>query len=362
VGSSTSIAVDSNNKVHISYYDWINKDLKYATGYPYGSWVTETVDSAGDVGSSTSIAVDSNNKVHISYYDRTDKDLKYATNDLPDTIAPITTASPAGGIYSTPQSVTLTCNDGSGSGCNITYYCFGTGCNPTEICSGPINISSSTTLRFRSIDNDGNLETLKTQLYTIAVAVNSPNGGEVIPSGSQYTIQWGAPSQAVRFDLKYSMNNGTSWTTIASKVTGTNYNWGVPTPANNKKKCLVKVKGFNASGIQVGSDKSDSKFMIEVVKVLSPDGAESLEGGSVHTITWRTNATLRPVAQVKLSYSVNGGTSWTTIKALTGNPGSYNWTVPNVSSSSCKVKVVLKNAGGVTVGKDINDGVFTIQP
>jgi uncharacterized delta-60 repeat protein len=190
----------------------------------------------------------------------------------------------------------------------------------------------------------------------------APNRGEVIPSGSQYTIQWCAPSQAVRFTLKYSIDNDSTWKLIVKNITGTSYNWTVPTPSNNRKECLIKVIGFNASGIQVGSDKSDSKFMIEVVKVLSPDGAESLGSGSVHTITWRTNATIRPVAQVKLFYSVNGGTSWTAIKTLTGNPGNYNWTVPNVLSSSCKVKAVLKDSGGVTVGNDISDGVFTIQP
>jgi len=31
VGWDTSIAVDSNNKVHISYYNFSDKDLKYAT-------------------------------------------------------------------------------------------------------------------------------------------------------------------------------------------------------------------------------------------------------------------------------------------------------------------------------------------
>jgi hypothetical protein len=168
VGGYTSIATDSNNKVHISYYDATNHDLKYTTNAS-GSWITQTVDSAGDVGINTSIATDSNNKVHISYYDATNGDLKYATNDVPDTTAPTTTASPAGGTYSSAQSVTLTCNDGSGSGCKTTYYCLGSACNPTTIYSSSINISSSTPLRFYSTDNADNSESVKTETYTIGI-------------------------------------------------------------------------------------------------------------------------------------------------------------------------------------------------
>ena len=44
-------------------------------------WNNEIVDSDGDVGSHTSLAVDSNNQPHISYYDSTNRDLKYARWD-----------------------------------------------------------------------------------------------------------------------------------------------------------------------------------------------------------------------------------------------------------------------------------------
>ena len=81
VGYHTSLALDSNNKVHISYWDRTNEDLKYATNAS-GSWVVTTLDSDGKVGEFSSLALDSNNKVHISYYDYTHKDLKYATNAL----------------------------------------------------------------------------------------------------------------------------------------------------------------------------------------------------------------------------------------------------------------------------------------
>jgi hypothetical protein len=194
------------------------------------------------------------------------------------------------------------------------------------------------------------------------IALLYPTGGEVIPSGSTYTITWGTPPEAVKFTLRYSINNGSTWKLIAKNITGTSYDWTVPIPNNNKKNCLVKVIGFNSSGTKVGEDISDSTFTIEVVKLTSPDGGETLTSGSTHTITWRTNGTIRPVANVKLFKTLNGGSTWTLIKTLTSNPGSYNWTVPNVTSSTCKVKVVLKDSGGVTVGSDISDGVFTIQP
>lgn len=79
VGGVPSIAIDSNRKVHISYADYTNGDLKYATNAS-GSWTIYTVDSAGNVGDYNSIAIDSRNKVHISYRDATNQDLKYATN------------------------------------------------------------------------------------------------------------------------------------------------------------------------------------------------------------------------------------------------------------------------------------------
>jgi hypothetical protein len=78
-GYDNQIAIDSNDKVHISYTYNTGKDLKYATNAS-GNWVTTTIDSGGDVGWMSSIAIDSNDKVHISYLDYTNKKQKYTTN------------------------------------------------------------------------------------------------------------------------------------------------------------------------------------------------------------------------------------------------------------------------------------------
>ena len=83
-GQHTSIAKDSLDHPHISYYDIDNGALKYAY-YDGNQWCLETVDSLGNVGAYTSIDIDSNDKPHISYYDHTNRDLKYAVidNELP---------------------------------------------------------------------------------------------------------------------------------------------------------------------------------------------------------------------------------------------------------------------------------------
>jgi hypothetical protein len=79
-GSHNSIVVDSNNKVHISYFDDYANDLRYATNKS-GNWQTYTIDSVNDTGTYTSIALDSKENIHISYHYNTSNNLRYATNE-----------------------------------------------------------------------------------------------------------------------------------------------------------------------------------------------------------------------------------------------------------------------------------------
>ncbi len=110
-----------------------------------------------------------------------------------------------------------------------------------------------------------NASTTVTATFNVATAITVllPSKGEVIPAGSTYTIRWGAPANAVTFRLRYSLNGGTTWTTIASNVTGNTYSWKVPAPASTKKNVLVRVIGFDAKGNRVGAGDS-GKFTSSV--------------------------------------------------------------------------------------------------
>ena len=81
-----------------------------------------------------------------------------------DTIAPVTSVSPAGGTYTTAQSVRLTTNEAA------TIYYTTNGSTPTTasaVYSTPLTISASTTLKYFARDTAGNIEAVKTATYTI---------------------------------------------------------------------------------------------------------------------------------------------------------------------------------------------------
>lgn len=71
-------ALDSDDLAHVSYYDAVNDDMKYAVRDAGGSWTKETVDSDGNVGHTASLALDSEGMAHIAYIDWTEYEVKYA--------------------------------------------------------------------------------------------------------------------------------------------------------------------------------------------------------------------------------------------------------------------------------------------
>jgi PKD repeat protein len=379
-GSLTTLATGLNKPYDVAIDDayayWIENNSNGAVKKVSLAGGTVTI-LASSLNSPEAIAIDD---THAYWIERGSGTLKRVTKECtpPDTTPPtLSITSHSDGQHVTTSTITLagTANDselGDNGIQQVTvngsraYNDTATG-SVTANWSKAVNLNvGPNTITVIAYDNSVN-HNQSTQSITIyydrpPVSLLTPNGGEVIPSGSTYSIQWQAPPEAAKFDLMYSKNNGLTWLTIANNVTGLSYNWTVPKPLANKRNCLVKVIGYDASSLKIGEDTSDATFTIEVIRLISPNGGGTLTSGSTHTITWLTNATKKAVAKTKLFYTINGGSTWTLIKTLIGNPGSYNWRIPNVSSSSCKVKVVLRNASGTTIGKDLSDNFFTIQP
>jgi endonuclease/exonuclease/phosphatase family metal-dependent hydrolase len=89
------------------------------------------------------------------------------------------------------------------------------------------------------------------------------------------------------------------------------------------------------------------------VTVTSPNGGESWAGGSAHNVTWTSSG----VTNVKLEYTLDGGTSWSTITSSTAaSAGSYAWTVPGSATTNAKVRVT--DTGSTAT--DVSNAAFTI--
>ena len=73
------LAVDSRERVHLSYHDVVERTLKYASRAS-GSWELETVDDDGVTGLFTAIAVDSSDEIQIVYYNQTKRALVLASH------------------------------------------------------------------------------------------------------------------------------------------------------------------------------------------------------------------------------------------------------------------------------------------
>lgn len=93
--------------------------------------------------------------------------------------------------------------------------------------------------------------------YANEIVVTHPIGGETFAPGESQRIRWDASDGISTFGVQYSLNNGTTWLTVASSVAAERryVDWTVPSTATTAQ-ALIKVSRGGASDI------SDTNFVI----------------------------------------------------------------------------------------------------
>jgi hypothetical protein len=182
-------------------------------------------------------------------------------------------------------------------------------------------------------------------------------------AGQSFTLRWGAPAAMETFNILYSLDGGLTWKKQATRTAGNSHPWTLPVPAGsgNKKKCLVRVIGYNSQGNKVGTDTSDRPFVINLVRLDSPNDGQPLDAGTTVPITWTRRAGLAATT-AKVYYSLNQGLTWVYSGQANADTGQYDWQLPLMKKpmTTCRVKVTLIN-GATVVGSDKSDGNFTIR-
>jgi hypothetical protein len=204
-----------------------------------------------------------------------------------DTVAPIVTASPAGGNYASSQSVTLSANEPA-----VIYYTTN-GATPTESSStysSPIPISSTTTLKFFGKDAAGNSGNVVTQDYVIdssvPVVAASPIGGTFGPAGTSVTLSANEPA------VIYYTTNGATPTESSST-----YSSPIPISSTTTLKFFGKDAAGNSGNVVTEQYTIDT---IAPIVTPSPPGGTFGPSGTSVTLTANEPSTIY--------YTTNGAT------------------------------------------------------
>ncbi|MEO0118765.1 MAG: FG-GAP-like repeat-containing protein [candidate division WOR-3 bacterium] len=124
---------------------------------------------------------------------------------------------------------------------------------------------------------------------------------------------------------------------------------------------IVNIYDVNGNGyneILVSGYDHTSIFEIEAVQVLRPNGGEIFSGNSQEVIRWKTFYPPR-CDSLSLYYSTDNGRTYHLIASgIPGRETTYLWQVPNISSDSCKIRIVAYGPGWQF---DESDMVFRIR-
>jgi len=217
----------------------------------------------------------------------------------------------------------------------------------------------------------GSSSKLRTNYITVSsptITVTSPNGGESWQRGTSHSVTWdyaGNPGSTVKIVLlKAGTSVGTikdNWS-IGSGGKG-NYTWPIGpagTPGNDYK---ISIQSISQPTI---NDSSNTVFTITAapvtptITVTSPNGGESWQRGTSHTITWDYAGT--PGSAVKIVL-LKGGTSVGTIidsiSLGTSGKGTYTWLMGTSGTTGTDFKVSVQSISQPTIS-DTSNNYFTV--
>jgi hypothetical protein len=148
--------------------------------------------------------------------------------------------------------------------------------------------------------------------------------------------------------LKIGNSNGT--------IRWTSANYGKP----YGKKVVLHPDGnliYSAGAYSVNAFEYTPVASAPSIKVISPNGNETLRVGTSYPISW---STVGAVGDVKIENSIDNGGTWSTITGSTFNDGKYSWTVPNTTSENCLVRI--SDVAGPVQGQSDNSFRIVGQP
>ena len=212
-------------------------------------------------------------------------------------------------------------------------------------------------------------------IFTQSITVTTPNGGEPLTRGNNFSISWTSSGVSGNVNLILWKGSSNLGQITQNKPANGSFSWHVGdalvsppgTTYPNGTDFKIMVKSINNWKI---SDKSNANFTISTpgpgasITIASPNGGEPLIRGSnfsiswtssgvsgnINLILWKGNSNLGQIAQNK---PANGSFSWHVGDALVSPPGI---TYPNGTD----FKIMVKSINNWKIS-DKSNGNFSIS-
>ncbi|MCD4817774.1 MAG: hypothetical protein K8S23_03680 [Candidatus Cloacimonetes bacterium] len=222
-----------------------------------------------------------------------------------------------------------------------------------------------------------------TALFTLDTAepivdVLYPDGGETLLAFQETNVSWTATDGHLTgntITVKSSMNNGSSWQTLASSESNDgSYTWTVPYAYT--QNALIKIMATDDFG-NSANDVSDNVFTIEfessygvsaifgmdtvdpTLDLTSPDGGEEWYIDDFHDILWTAYDNHFPVAPINIQF-LSSGDNYSAVSEFEDNDGVYNWQIPAIQTENGKIKILISDTFGNSV-EDFSSTIFSIS-
>jgi hypothetical protein len=188
-----------------------------------------------------------------------------------------------------------------------------------------------------------------------SLTVTYPNGGEPHVVGTNDAITWTTSGLTGNVKIEYSLQGGapgTWWPVYTSTPNDGNATWTVQGPPSTQAR--IRITSTDQPTV---SDASNASFPINPpsIRITYPNGGEPHVAGTNDAITW-TSAGV--TGNVKIEYSLNGGTTWAPIYTSTPNDGNAVWTVQGPPTTQARIRITSLNDPAVF---DISDANFPIN-
>ncbi len=186
------------------------------------------------------------------------------------------------------------------------------------------------------------------------ITVEQPDGGEHWQVDDTHTIRWTTIAVAA-LDIAYSTDNGGSWNSVAGSIPAVSgsYDWRLPlTPST---QCLVRLTDSSDPSTFDVSDAVFTLTPIPAVELISPNGGERWQVGTLQRVRWHSAA----VDSIMLRLSGDGGRTWEFLTREDADAGEWFWTIPARVSDQCLLQIQAAHDGSLM---DESDKEFSIIP